>query len=99
MIVYVDDTHLVDTIRIIEKGDKWGRNNVLTYDKDHPMIQFCQGDFMISSYYLSTFMEIKDNGLCLDGGMRKYDQSAVRIRQLQNFVRLVERDEWDCSTI
>jgi len=69
-------------VRFIERGDKHGRNNCLTYDKPEPIISFYdvthdpEGKYMISSYYVDTIREHPyTEGLCLDGSHSQYDLS------------------------
>ena len=68
-------------VRIVRKGDKYGREFCLTYDKDEPMVEFydgryphadCHGQF-VSRYYVATILGTDrygsgEGGLCLDGG-------------------------------
>lgn len=68
-------------VRVVQKGDRFGRNHVLTHDKADPMVEFYlsnegtdRDDYFISRYYLSTFRDIPyRQGLCLDGGQREFD--------------------------
>ena len=68
--------------RLIEKGDRYGRNNCLVHDESKPLIQFfffINPDFenMVSSYYAKTLCEIESGrGLRLDGGVPEWDISA-----------------------
>jgi len=54
-------------VKLIEKGDKWGLRDMLTYDEEDPMVEFnTEYGGYISRYYLSTFT--KDNeGIWLEG--------------------------------
>ena len=65
-------------VRIVNKGDRYGRADCLTHNDDRPMVEFYDrryqhGDWpdrgqFVSRYYVSTLLEVKDRGLCLDGG-------------------------------
>jgi len=62
-------------VRILNKGDKYGREFCLTHDEDKPIAEFYDrryphtefGQF-VSRYYVSTLLEDPTGGLCLDGG-------------------------------
>ena len=67
-------------VRIVRKGDKYGREFCLTYDKDEPMVEFYDGrsntdeyGYFVSRYYVATILGTDrygsgEGGLCLDGG-------------------------------
>jgi hypothetical protein len=69
------------TIRIIDKGDAYGRNDCLTHDKDEPLVEFYDGDNpfdtqesdgtmlgqFVSRYNLSTICDGGRGGLDLMG--------------------------------
>ncbi len=65
-------------VRIVNKGDRYGRADCLTHDDDRPMVEFydhryTHGDWpdrgqFVSRYYVSTLLEGENRGLCLDGG-------------------------------
>jgi len=65
-------------VRIVNKGDRYGRADCLTHDDDRPMVEFydhryTHGDWadrgqFVSRYYVSTLLEEENRGLCLDGG-------------------------------
>jgi len=68
-------------LRIVCKGDGYGLG--LTHTKDEPMVEFYDtryphteyGQF-VNRYYVSTLLEHKRNGLCLDGGTPEWSISA-----------------------
>lgn len=63
--------------RLLKRGDKYGLNNKLTYEKDRPLVEFYEervnhvnedyGRF-IGSYYVDTIEEHGGNLLVLDLG-------------------------------
>jgi hypothetical protein len=61
-------------VRIVRAGDRYGRDNCLTYDKeDQPMVEFYIGDYFVSRYYVATILGTDgygsgEGGLILDGG-------------------------------
>tara|TARA_R100000353_G_scaffold175194_1_gene144875 strand:- start:1232 stop:1558 length:327 start_codon:yes stop_codon:yes gene_type:complete len=70
-------------VRLIMKGQKYGRDWCLTHNEDQPLIEFYMADQnvkratsktrgFVSRYYLETLTEKNDAhlGLCLHGGGR-----------------------------
>ena len=72
-------------VRIVNNGDKYGREFCLTHDEDKPMVEFYDrryphtqyGQF-VSRYYVGTLLGYEGfyggeptGGLCLDGGNAK----------------------------
>lgn len=74
-------------VRIVRAGDRYGRDNCLTYDKDEPLVEFYDNRYphtehgqFVSRYYVATILGTDrygsgEGGLCLDGGNR--DQWTV----------------------
>lgn len=75
-------------VRVIERGDKYGRDDCLTHQKLIPLVQFCTpDDHMVSTYYAHTLLSIPDHqGLCLDGGNREFDVTPTGIEQVKDFL-------------
>jgi len=80
--------------RIIPVGAVYGLSAVNKYDA--PLIQFYDCDYIrpdscwpygqpVSQYFLSTFMGIKDNGLCMDCGVPKWNLSAGQVAAFQAY--------------
>jgi hypothetical protein len=74
-------------VRVVNKGDKYGLNNVLTHNEDKPLVEFYDvryphtefGQF-VSRYYVSTILGDdgygpKDSGLNLHGGVPEWTVS------------------------
>ncbi|MCO4087496.1 MAG: hypothetical protein HEQ17_00520 [Limnohabitans sp.] len=69
-------------VRIVRKGMKYGLNDVLTWEKAEPLVEFYLKNsngrmqdgrgWFVSRYYYTTlkFREFSNEGLCLDGGNR-----------------------------
>jgi hypothetical protein len=69
-------------VRIVRKGMNYGLDDVLTWDKPEPLVEFYLQSskgrihdgrgWFISRYYYTTlkFREFSNEGLCLDGGNR-----------------------------
>ena len=68
----INDKGLTFRVRIVLKGDKYGRNDSVTHDKSDPLVLFYidESNYLVSAYYLSTLIEGIDDGcgICLDGG-------------------------------
>lgn len=56
------------TVRLVEQGDAYGRDNCLTHGEPDPLVEFWKGDYFVSRYYASTLLEFGGEGICLDGG-------------------------------
>lgn len=83
------------TVRLVHRGDRYGRNGCLTHDEDEPYVEFFDNDFdhepwlgihaqFVSRYYISTLPESDPyRGLCLDGGVPKWTLSAEEMRKVR----------------
>jgi len=86
-------------VRIVNTGDKYGRDMCLTNDKA-PMVEFYDvryphtqyGQF-VSRYYISTILSQDSrggdysNGLCLDGRVPAWQVSAEDMAQVITFLK------------
>jgi hypothetical protein len=85
-------------VRIVNVGDKYGRNDCLTNDKAS-MVEFYDSrydfpDFMgrgqfVSRYYISILEEGNRDGrgLCLDGGIPEWSVSAEGMKQVLEYIK------------
>lgn len=86
-------------VRIVHKGESYGRNNCLTHDQDDPLVEFYDarwqgripdwplGQF-VSRYYLSTLLQgSHDRGLLLDASSPSWSVSPHGMRQVLDFIR------------
>jgi hypothetical protein len=84
-------------VRIVNTGDKYGRSDCLTNDKQ-AMVEFYdnrfdQKDFMgrgqfVSRYYASTLLDGEyPNGLCLDGGVPEWTVGPEAMQQVIEFIK------------
>jgi hypothetical protein len=79
------------TMRLVRKGDQYGRDNCLTHDKAEPLVEFYDsryafdrtpagtvlGQFTGGRYYAATLLEgSADRGLALSGGGRAWTLDA-----------------------
>jgi hypothetical protein len=73
-------------VRIVLPGQYYGRDNVVLNDSKEHLVEFfdtrypffknTDGEILgqfISRYYLTTLLESKNEGICLDGGNRIWD--------------------------
>lgn len=73
--------------RVIERGDRYGLDNCLTYDKDEPVIEVYDdtrgrfGQFTGGRYYLSTFYNAAaaERGIALQGGVPEWTIDAATV--------------------
>ena len=83
-------------IRVVNTGDKYGRNDCLTNDKA-PMVEFYdtrynQADWMgrgqfVSRYYVDTILDGDyPGGLCLDGGIPEWTVSAAEMLDVKAYL-------------
>lgn len=83
-------------VRVVQTGDKYGRNMCLTNTSGKPYVEFYDthyvredcGDFgyFVARYYKSTIMEHEDIGLCLDGGAAACNVSADGMRRVKRWL-------------
>lgn len=81
-------------VRIVNTGDKYGRDFCLTHTKDEPLVEFYDtryphtqfGQF-VSRYYIDTLLERDTGGLCLDGGVPSWTVSAEDMATVRNFLK------------
>jgi len=76
-------------VEVINKGDSYGRNNVLTHDKDDQLVEFwdTKYDQFISRYYKSTLLDRNYGGLILYGGEPEWTVSAEGMDQVIEMLR------------
>lgn len=84
-------------VRIVRKGDAYGRDNCLTHDEDSPLVEFYDarqydktfgqlGQF-VSRYYCKTILEgAFPWGLSLDGGIPQWSVSSAGMSLVQEFL-------------
>jgi hypothetical protein len=87
-------------VRIVRKGDRYGRNNVLTHDKeDQPLVEFYDNRYphteygqFVSRYYVSTILGTDrwgrgEGGLMLDGGVPSWTVSALDMDTVRAYLK------------
>lgn len=83
-------------VRVVRKGDHYGRNDCLEHDEDEPLVEFYdakwtkfgpRGQF-VSRYYLETIMETPtEHGLALDCGVPEWSISKVGMKQVRAYLK------------
>lgn len=84
-------------IRIVNTGDKYGRDDCLTNEKEQ-MVEFYDRRFdhkssmgrgqFVSRYYTNTILSGEyPDGLCLDGGIPEWTVSAEGMKQVVEYLR------------
>ncbi len=85
-------------VRIVVKGDAYGRNDCLIHDGDEPLVEFYdakqdiatfgpRGQF-VSRYYCKTILESDlQTGLQLDGGVPQWSISPTGMRAVREYIR------------
>ena len=80
-------------VRIVRAGDRYGRDNCLTYDKDEPLVEFYIGDYFVSRYYVATILGTDrygsgEGGLILDGGdVNRTTVSEEDMKTVRNYLK------------
>lgn len=85
-------------VRIVRTGDAYGRNNVLTHDKDKPLVEFYDlsypdkfgpdGQF-VSRYYADDLLAGPHRGLAMDFGIPAWSLDADSFGKVRNWVKEV----------
>lgn len=86
-------SHLVWAIRLVEKGDKYGLNDILTHGEADPLIEFFDtryahtdlGQF-VTRYYLSTLLK-SESGLNLDGRISDWSVGEACMNRVRDWLR------------
>lgn len=83
-------------VRIVNKGEKYGRDFCLTHDGDKPMVEFYDARYphtefgqFVSRYYVETILGDgnKKTGLNLDGGVPEWTVSAEDMATVRSFLK------------
>ena len=90
-------------VRVVNKGDKYGRDFVLTNDSDKPLVEFYDARYphtefgqFITRYYVSTILgdnvhrlDEETGALHLDLGIPAWTVSAEDMATVRNFLKEV----------
>lgn len=81
-------------VRIVRTGDRYGLRDCLTHDEKEPLVEFYDSRYphtqhgqFISRYYVSTIVERKNQGLCLDGGVSEWALSATQMDTVKDWIQ------------
>jgi len=87
-------------VRVVNKGEKYGRDFCLTHEEDKPLVEFYDSRYphtefgqFVSRYYVETILgEDKwgsgEGGLCLDGGNAdSWTVSAEDMDTVRNYLK------------
>lgn len=84
-------------VRFVEKGDKYGRNDALTYQNNEPIVVFYDDRYkidhpelgqIVSTYHVSTIMEIEEGyTLILDGGVPNWRISPENVKEIKQWLK------------
>lgn len=88
-------------IRVIGKGDNYGRNRCLISEENKQLVEFYDvegsgaegfdelGQF-ISRYYIETIMEIENYGLNLYADVEEWSIEVDNIKKIQNWIETLK---------
>lgn len=86
-------------VKVVQKGESYGRNNCLTHDRDDALVEFYDARYVdgrfseegqfVSRYYVSTLLESANypRGLCLEGGVEDWYVTEGNMVDVLNFIR------------
>ena len=77
------------TIRIVEEGDKYGRDDCLTYENlfdEQASDGTMMGQF-VSRYYISTIMDGKGGGMNLMGYEPKWQIESLAMDSVRDYIQ------------
>lgn len=78
-------------VRIVEKGDRYGRNNCLINNENHQLVEVYDAEYahtefgqFISRYYMTTLLEgnSRNTGINLEGSEPKWQIDAQNWRKV-----------------
>lgn len=83
-------------VKIVRNGESYGLNNVLTHDKEDPLVEFYDSRYphtehgqFVSRYYASTLLErVKDVGLDLYGGVNDWKIEAEEMKTVVDWLKI-----------
>jgi len=83
-------------VRIVQQGERYGRQDCLEHPDRMPMVEFyddryhdCEewkerGQF-VARYYLDTFFQIQGRGVVLDGGITDWQLGWLEVQAVQKW--------------
>ena len=88
-------------VRVVTKGEKYGRDFCLTHDGDKPLVEFYDARYphtefgqFVSRYYVETILGDdgygpKDGGLSLDGGIPEWTVPASDMDTVRDWLKTI----------
>lgn len=99
VLVRIFADRLTWAVRVVQKGESYGRQNCLTYEKDEPVVEFYDtrypfsnlGQF-VSRYNLSTLVDTHPygHGLLLYGGEPSWTISGECFGKIQDWLKTLD---------
>ena len=89
------------TVRVVEQGANYGRNDCLPHEKSEPMIEFFDKTYIegitplgqfVSSYYYKTLIDALYSGINLDGGVDAWHVSAENVQDALAFAYTLQQE-------
>lgn len=92
------------TVKIIRQGDRYGRNDCLTHDKETPLVEFHDTRYnqFVSRYYLTTLLRQDQwtanqpsfavTGLVLDGGVPDWRIDAAGMKPVVAWLEQIAQE-------
>ena len=74
------------TVKVIERGDTYGKDGCLRHDQFDPLVEFWHGEYSVSRYCLSTLLT-DDGGIWLDGYDYRWSITDEGMAQVRAFLR------------
>jgi hypothetical protein len=80
-------------VRIVQSGDRFGRDDCLTHEKEDPLIEFYLRDsadqrsrgFFISRYRASTLVAGGNRGLLLEGSRPDWSVTPEEMQEVRSY--------------
>ena len=88
-------------VRVVTKGDKYGRDFCLTHNEDKPLVEFYDARYphtefgqFVSRYYVETILGDddygpKNSGLSLDGGIPEWTVPASDMNTVRYWLKTI----------
>lgn len=96
LICYRNGDYAPLCVRLVEKGERYGRDFCLYHESDDPLVEFYDmryahtvyGEF-VSRYCVSTIME-SSGGLCLMGGTYEWAATEETMSRVREWIKSEE---------
>lgn len=97
MIQVVNQFGIPFNVKVVQKGETYGRQGCLIHDSDDALVEFYDARYegkyedwedgqFVSRYFVSTLLE-HDGGLWLDGGSDTWMVSGNNMEDVRNFIK------------